>query len=105
MKVFFLCLSTVAAIAVQSAFAVGAENTKDSLEKVKKNVAEEKAVLVEQLEKILPEDRILYTFCVVGKRAVSAATILEKVGYEVRALKPGYKELVRAGFKQAEKKE
>jgi rhodanese-related sulfurtransferase len=110
---------------------VAAEITKDSLETVKKNVAEKKAVLVdvreksewdeghiegsvflplsalkkgvtkEQLAKAFPEERILYTFCVVGKRAVAAGNILEKFGYKVRALKPGYKELVRAGFKKA----
>ncbi|MEX0936851.1 MAG: rhodanese-like domain-containing protein [Pirellulales bacterium] len=111
-----------------------ADITKDSLKTVKKNVDEEKAVLVdvreksewdeghversifvplsalkkgvkkEQLVKVLPKERILYTFCVVGKRAVTAGNILEDFGYEVRALKPGYKELVRAGFKKAEKK-
>lgn len=110
------------------------ENTKDSLETVKKYVAEQKAVLVdvreksewddghiegsvflplsalkkgltkEELAKALPKDRILYTFCVVGKRAITAQNILEKFEYEARALKPGYKELVKAGFKQAEKK-
>jgi rhodanese-related sulfurtransferase len=58
----------------------------------------------EQLAKKLPKDRILYTFCVVGKRAITAGSILEKYGYEVRALKPGYKELVKAGFKKAEDK-
>jgi rhodanese-related sulfurtransferase len=118
---------------VSTALAVE-ENTKDSLAVVKKNVTEKKAVLVDvrekkewdaghiegsvllplsalqkgaskvALAKQLPEDRILYTFCVVGKRAISGGTILEKYGYEVRALKPGYKELVRAGFKKAEDK-
>jgi len=113
---------------------VAAEITKDSLATVKKNVAEKKAVLVdvreksewdeghlaesiflplsalkkgvnkEQLAKRLPKDRILYTFCVVGKRAVTAGNILEKFGYEVRPLKPGYKELLRAGFKKADEK-
>jgi rhodanese-related sulfurtransferase len=110
------------------------ENTKDSLETVKKNVSEKKAVLVdvrekkewdeghlegsvflplselkkgiskEELAKRLPKDRILYTFCVVGKRAITAGTILEKSRYEVRALKPGYKELLEAGFKKADDK-
>lgn len=107
---------------------VAAEITKDSLKTVKKNVEEKKAVLVdvreksewdeghidgsvflplsalkkgvkkEQLAKSLPEDRILYTFCVVGKRAVTAGNILEEFGYEVRALKPGYKELSSSRF-------
>lgn len=111
-----------------------AEITKDSLQTVKKNVSEEKAVLVdvrgqsewdeghiedsvflpiselkkgvkkEQLAKVLPEEQIIYTFCVVGQRALAAGNILEDFGYEVRPLKPGYKELVRAGFKKAEKK-
>ena len=128
----FAVAAFVATTAVTTLFA--AEITKDTLETVKKNVAEKKAVLVdvreksewdeghiegsiflplsalkkgvkkEQLAKAIPEDRILYTFCVVGKRAVTAGNILEDFGYEVRALKPGYKELVRAGFKKAEKK-
>jgi rhodanese-related sulfurtransferase len=123
----------VIAIGTLTGFAAS-QNTKDSLETVKKNIAEKKAVLVdvreksewgeghiedsiflplsalkkgltkEQLAKVLPKDRILYTFCVVGKRAVTAEDILEKFGYEGRSLKPGYKELVKAGFKKAEKK-
>lgn len=44
---------------------------------------------------------ILYTHCVVGMRAKQAAKILGDQGYEVRALRPGYEELVKAGFKQA----
>jgi rhodanese-related sulfurtransferase len=131
MKVLLLSVFSLVAMTMLISFAVGAENTKDSLESVKKNVTEGKAVLVdvrekkewveghiegsiflplsalqkglskEELAKALPKDRILYTFCVVGKRAITAGTILEKHGCEVRALKPGYKELIRAGFKQA----
>lgn len=104
--------------------------TKDTLEVVKTNVAKKKAVLVDvrsqeewdkgrlegsiflpvdslrknvdpkMLAKKLPKDRILYTFCVVGMRAKAAATKLEKYGYTVRALKPGYEDLVKAGFKK-----
>jgi phage shock protein E len=122
----------VIAINVVTGFAAS-ENTKDSLETVKKNVEQKKAVLVdvreksewddghiensvflplsalkkgikkEQLAKALPKDRVLYTFCVVGKRALTAENILEKYGYEARSLKPGYEDLVRAGFKKAEK--
>lgn len=124
------------AVACVSFLAVGshaADHTKDSLAKVKKNIADEKAVLVDVREKAewdkghvkgavflplselsnglsaedladrLPKDLILYTHCVIGKRAVTAAEILKKQGYEVRALKPGYKELLQAGFKKAEK--
>ena len=131
MLVFWIA-AFVAATAVTAI--VAAEITRDTMDTVKKNVAEKKAVLVdvreksewdeghiegsfflplsalkkgvkkEQLAKAIPEDRILYTFCVVGKRAVTAGNILEDFGYEVRALKPGYKELVRAGFKKAERK-
>ncbi len=108
-----------------------AELTKDSLKTVLKNVSEEKAVLVdvrekrewddghvegaiflplsalkrglreEALKKLLPDDKVLYIHCVVGKRAVTAGNILERYEYPVRPLKPGYKELIRAGFKKA----
>jgi phage shock protein E len=105
--------------------------SKDSLEVVKQNVAKNKAVLVDvrseeewkqghiegsifvpvtslrkggdpkTLAKTLPQKKIIYTFCVVGMRAKSAAYALEKHGYTVRALKPGYEDLVKAGFKKA----
>lgn len=107
------------------------EFTKDTLAVVKKNVAEGKAVLVDvrsqqewnrghidgsiflpvdslrkkpdpkMLAKKLPKKTILYTFCVVGMRAKTAAIKLEQQGYTVRALKPGYDELLEAGFKKA----
>ena len=107
------------------------EWTKETLAEVKKNVEDEKAVLVdvreteewdeghletslllplsalkkgvkaEDLAERLPEDKIIYTFCVVGKRAVTAAKLLAEHGYEVRPLKPGYEELRKAGFKKA----
>lgn len=107
------------------------EFTKDSLEVVRQNVQKDKAVLVDVrseqewkqghiegsifvpvtslrkggdakvLAKTLPKKRIIYTFCVVGMRAKSATIALEKHGYTVRALKPGYDELLKAGFKKA----
>lgn len=52
-----------------------------------------------RLQATLPKNKILYTYCLVGMRAKAAATILEKQGFTVRALKPGYEDLVRAGFK------
>jgi len=58
----------------------------------------------EKLAKTLPtkdDKKILYTFCVVGMRAKQAAIILEQQGYIVRPLKPGYDDLVKAGFKKA----
>jgi rhodanese-related sulfurtransferase len=108
------------------------EFTKDSLDVIKKNVATEKAVLVDvrseqewnkghlegsifvpvtslrkggdpkKLAKILPKNKILYTFCVVGMRAKTAAYELGKHGYTVRAVKPGYDEFLKAGFKKAD---
>lgn len=106
------------------------EFTKDSLAVIQKNVASGKAVLVDvrseqewkkghiegsifvpvtslrkggdrkALAKTLPKKKILYTFCVVGMRAKTAAYELGKHGYTVRAVKPGYDELLKAGFKR-----
>jgi phage shock protein E len=57
-----------------------------------------------KLAKTLPKKKTVYTFCVVGMRAKQAGLILEKQGYKVRVLKPGYEELIKAGFKKAESK-
>ena len=108
------------------------EFTKDSLKIVQENVEKNKAVLVDvrsekewqqghlegsiflpvtslrkggdakMLAKTLPKKKILYTFCMVGMRARTAAFALEKHGYTVRALKPGYEDLLKAGFEKAE---
>jgi rhodanese-related sulfurtransferase len=53
------------------------------------------------LEQQLPKDKIVYTHCVRGVRALKAAKILEKLGYNVRPLKAGYEDLVKAGFGKA----
>lgn len=106
------------------------EHTKDSLRTVHDNIAAKKAVLIdvrdkqewdegrvagaiflplselrmrdrtEKMLQALPKDRILYTYCVVGMRSLKAAEILKKHGYEVRALKPGYEDLIKTGFKR-----
>jgi rhodanese-related sulfurtransferase len=108
------------------------EFTKDSLKVVQANVEKEKAVLVDvrsekewqqghiegsillpvtslrkggdpkELAKTLPKKKILYTYCMVGMRARTAAFALQKHGYTVRALKPGYEDLLKAGFKKAD---
>ncbi|MBA4015590.1 MAG: rhodanese-like domain-containing protein [Pirellula sp.] len=108
--------------------AQAAEHTTDSLATVRENVAGGKAVLVDVRERPewtsghvagavslpisaierkivdaamlarLPKNAILYTYCVVGMRSKKAAGILEQQGYQVRALKPGYEELLKAGF-------
>lgn len=114
--------------------ATAEEHTKESLQSVKENIEAQKAVLVDvrdkqewdkghvagaiflplsefrrrdrtaEMLKDLPKDRVLYTHCVVGMRALKAAEILKKHGYEVRALKPGYDELIKAGFESEKAK-
>lgn len=109
------------------------EHTKDSLETVKKNLEQNKAVLLDVrelaewnkghlkgailvplsklrqgvdkkwLEKKIPEGKIVYTHCARGFRALSAGDILKKQGYRVRCLKQGYQELLEGPFEQAEK--
>jgi rhodanese-related sulfurtransferase len=106
-------------------------HTKDSLDAVKENVKAGKAVLVDvrepsetdagyvkgaillpqsklrvesdlaELVKKLPKDKILYTHCRAGGRALTCGEILKKQGFDVRPLKPGYQELITAGFEKA----
>jgi rhodanese-related sulfurtransferase len=112
------------------------EFTRDSLDKVKQQLAEKKAVLVDvrepsewnrghvadavlvplgelakkakepdfaaQLEKSVPKDKIVYCHCAKGGRAVLAADVFQKLGYDVRPLKPGYQDLLGAGFPKAD---
>jgi rhodanese-related sulfurtransferase len=108
-----------------------ADHTKDTLATVKKNISAEKAVLVdvreksewkrghitgavplplselsqgidaESLAKRLPKQRIVYTHCAAGVRSCTAADLIVKFGYDVRPLKPGYKDLLEAGFEKA----
>src|SRR6476661_5546088 len=107
-----------------------AELSNDPLPTVQENVATHKAVLVDvrepgewkeghvegaislplsslnkvdttALEHLLPKDKIVYTHCVMGVRALKAAKILEKLGYSVRPLNAGYQDLVKAGFQNA----
>jgi phage shock protein E len=108
-----------------------AELSNDPLLTVQENVATHKAVLVDvrepgewkeghvnvaislplssikkgvettTLEQELPKNKIVYTHCVMGVRALRAANILEKLGYNVRPLKAGYEDLVKAGFAKA----
>jgi phage shock protein E len=107
--------------------------TKDSLPVVRKNVAEGKAIMVDVrsliewndghvrdaillpwrdlqekngeqlLLKKLPKDKIIYTYCAVGYRSSRAGKLIAKYKFDVRPLKPGFEELVKAGF-EAEKK-
>lgn len=109
----------------------GAEPTRDSLPVVRQNLASGKAVLVdvreleewndghlqeatllplsriergvsaEQLAKVAPAQKIIYLHCASGYRCLDAADQLKKSGRDVRPLKQGYRELVKAGFAAA----
>ena len=106
-------------------------HTTDSLDVVKQRLAKKEAVLLDvrelaewdeahvdgavslpnsKLQKgidaktllgIIPKDKIVYTHCRAGRRALAAAEELSKHGYDVRALKPGIQELLDAGFPKA----
>jgi rhodanese-related sulfurtransferase len=106
-------------------------HTKDSLQTVKDNVKSGKAVIVEvreqgewdaghvkvailapmsklrreaeakELLKLVPKDKIVYTHCKAGGRALMCGDILKANGYDVRPLKPGYEDLIQAGFEKA----
>lgn len=127
-----LCTLTLVCTATLVACSQAADHTKDSLETVKENIAEEKALLIDVREKSewdrghvkdavflplselrngitkkslaekVPADKIIYTHCAAGVRSRTAADILLKNGYDVRALKPGYKDLIAAGFEKAD---
>ncbi len=116
-----------------SAEATAADHTKDTLDQVKKAVADGKAVLLDVREKsewdeghlkdarllplsvlkagVKPEDvarvvpggKVVYSHCRSGGRSLKAADELKKLGYDVRPLKPGYAELLKAGFAPAPK--
>jgi len=110
---------------------MAAQHTQESLSQIKENIDSGKAVLVDvrsrrewdaghidgaiflpltslvdgvtQEDRLrLPKDKILYVHCVVGKRAGIAANLLERHGYNVRPMKPGYKEMIEAGFPKAQ---
>lgn len=107
------------------------EHTKVPLETVKKELQDKQAVLVDVREKrewdrghiegavflplsdiqqgidaqklarILPKNKIIYAHCARGGRCLTAAVLLQRSGYSVRPLKPGYKQLLEAGFEKA----
>jgi len=57
-----------------------------------------------ELLKTLPKDKVIYTHCRGGNRALVCGEILKKHGFDVRPLKTGYQELVEAGFEKAAEK-
>jgi rhodanese-related sulfurtransferase len=111
-----------------------ADHTKDTPEAVKKAIASGKAVLLDvrepdewdeghlkdakllplsrikagvpaaELKQIAPAGSVVYAHCRSGGRCLTAAALLKKEGYDVRALKLGYEDLLKAGFPKAAKK-
>jgi rhodanese-related sulfurtransferase len=57
------------------------------------------------LKKTLPTDKLIYLHCKAGSRCLLAAEALRKElgpGYDFRPLKPGYADLVKAGFEKTD---
>lgn len=108
-------------------------HTKDPLSKVKNDVMNQDAILIDvrepkewsrghlslaqsfplselqtttenNLQDRLPGNKIIYCHCLSGGRCLEAARILSSCGYDARALKPGYPDLIDAGFTQATKR-
>ena len=124
----------VASLALTVAAQEPLKHTSDSLDTVKENLKAGKAVLLdvreqkewdaghlkaarlvpqsmlktdselEDLLKTLPKDKVIYTHCRGGNRALSCGEVLKKHGFDVRPLKAGYTSLVEAGFEKAEEK-
>jgi phage shock protein E len=110
-----------------------ADHTKDTTDAVKKALADDKAVLLdvreqsewddghlkdakllplstlkggakaEDVAEVVPKDKVVYCHCGSGVRCLKAADELTKLGYDVRPLKPGYADLLKAGFAPAGK--
>ncbi|MFM8414632.1 MAG: rhodanese-like domain-containing protein [Planctomycetota bacterium] len=124
-----LAAALIAAATAGPAAAAG--HTKDTLPAVQQAVASGQAVLVDvrepdewaaghvagarllplstleagvdpaRLAQVLPKDKIIYCHCLAGGRCLEAAAILAPLGYDVRPLKPGYPQLIQAGFPAA----
>lgn len=119
------------AVLLSAVAAIAAEHTTDSLDSVRERVTAGKALLLdvrelsewdeghleqakllslselkkgltpEDLAKRIPKGTPIYAHCKSGGRCLSAAEILQKAGYDVRPLKPGYQQLLDAGFPKA----
>lgn len=121
----------VVAACVVAGAACAADHTTDSLDTVKGAVAAGKAVLVDvreadewkdghlkdakhlalsdikagvpadKLKERFPAGGVVYLHCAAGGRCRVAADHLKKLGYDVRPLKDGYDNLLKAGFEKA----
>ncbi len=108
-----------------------AGHTTDKLKKVKKSLADETAVLLdvreetewkaghlndakllplsvirlgeltEEQKMLLPKDKPVYCHCRSGGRVLAVSKIMRAKGYDIRPLKSGYADLVKAGFEKA----
>jgi len=58
--------------------------------------------LAATVSKQIPRDKIIYCHCRAGGRALVAASILERLGYDIRPLRSGFRTLVEDGFEKAE---
>jgi len=131
MRNAFLLASITALLCTVTRATDRIEHTKVPLETVKQEVQANKAVLIdvrekrewdrghiegavflplsdiqqgidaEKLARLLPKDKIIYAHCARGGRCLTAASLLQKNGYQIRPLKPGYKDLLQAGFEKA----
>jgi phage shock protein E len=123
----FLCVALIATM-------VGAQekpkHTTDSIQTVKENIKNEKALLLDVREqkewdaghlkaaRLVPlsklsaakdaksvkdvgKDKILYLHCRSGRRVLQAAEQLQAMGYDARPLKWGYEALMDEGFEKA----
>ncbi len=120
-----------AAVLAAAASTAIAGHTKDTLDTVQQRVEKGEAVLVdvrekdewdaghiegarllplsaleagltpEELAKVLPADKVIYCHCAVGGRCLLAERILKPLGYDVRPLKSGFKDLAKYGFPAA----
>lgn len=128
---FSLCSLVLLAVIAPLASAEEPAHTKDTLDTVKANLKDGKAVLVDvreqkewdaghiagallmpkskltvekeldELIKKLDKNKIIYTHCRAGKRALECGEILKKKGFDVRPLQPGYEKLVEGGLEKA----
>ena len=133
MRISILFVAMVVGVAGLVATARAADHTKDTTDAVKKALADDKAVLLdvreksewddghlkdakllplstfkggakaEDVAKAVPKDKVVYIHCGSGVRCLKAADELKKLGYDARPLKPGYDDLLKAGFAPAGK--